>query len=268
MTFFTKIYDFMFYESVTPKLFGWFHIVSVILVALLAIVIFKLFGNADDKTLRRFLFAVWIVLILGEIYREVCFSLDIVGGVIKWDYAWFIFPFQMCSAPLYSLPFVIFLPDSKVRDGFIAFLSFFAIFGGLVVMFYPGDLFIGVIGSNVQSILHHGMQLIIGMLLTWNKKSEINIKHYLKGSVTFLAFVCVAMILNVSVYHIFQANGISDTFNMFYISPYFNCTLPVLSLVTQAVGNWIGAPLYVLVYLLIGFIIYTASRLIVKKISK
>lgn len=268
MTFLANFYEFLYQEGEAPELFGWFHIVSVIFFILTTVLVALWLGNGNDKHVRRFLFVAWLLLVVGEIYREVCFSLDLINGEFSWDYAWYQFPFQLCSSPLYALPFVIFLPDSKLRDGFMSFLTFFSFFGGVAVMIYPSDIFISTIGINIQSIIHHGTQVVIGVLLLCQKKKELSPKYFLRGLYVFFGFVSVAMILNIVGYNLLQANGMDDTFNMYFISPYFDCTLPVLSLVTERTANWVGAPLYVTVFPLIAFIVYTVERLIVKKACK
>ena len=93
-----KLYEFLFYRAEVPKLFGTFHIVSFILIAVATALAVKFLSNADDKTIRRFMLLVWISLVIGEIYREVAFSLRLIDGELKWEYAWYLFPFQMFLA--------------------------------------------------------------------------------------------------------------------------------------------------------------------------
>ena len=52
--------------------------------------------------------------------------------------------------------------------------------------------------------------------------------------------------MNLTVYNIFQSFGIADEFNMFYISPYLECSLPVYSLVHNAVPFPVNLMIYIL----------------------
>ena len=62
------------------------------------------------------------------------------------------------------------------------------------------------------------------------------------------------MILNVT----FVKSGITggSTFNMFFISPYFPCTLPVLSEIYPVVPYPVFLLLYVLGFITLGFIFF------------
>ena len=57
---------------------------------------------------------------------------------------------------------------------------------------------------------------------------KINYKTIIKGTYIFIALFLIAFSLNVIVYNTNIANG--DEFNMFYIGPYYECTLPLVSL--------------------------------------
>ncbi len=266
--FWQNLYNIIFYSTGFPKIFGAFHIASIIVVILATVFATYKLKDASEQTFRKFLLIIWIVLWVGEIYREVCFSLSLSGGEFVWDYAWFIFPFQLCSSPLYALPFVIFLKESKLRDGFLCFLSLWSFFGGASVMIYAGDVFLNVLGVSIQAMVHHGAQVLIGVLIAVRNGKKMNLKYFLGGLYVYLGFLGTAMLLNVAVYHIFAAKGITDTFNMFFISPYFPCTLPVLSQIHAATSWGVVFPIYVLGFVLVAFIIYLAQKWLVTRFGK
>ena len=261
--------DFIFYRTDIARIFGWFHIASFIIV-LGACIFAGIYGKKfSDKNFRKALLIVWIVLIIGEIYRELAFGLSLDGDRYVFNYAWFVFPFQLCSSPLYALPFVIFLPEGKIRDGFMAFLVTFSFFGGVTVMFYPGDVFYYVVGVSIQAMVHHGSQVFVGILTVSHVKERLNRSFYLKGGAVLLGFMSVAMILNISVYHILRANGLSDTFNMYFISPYFPTTLPILSSIqSQGAPYPVVVLIYVCTLLLAATLIALAQHYIVKALSE
>ena len=266
--FWQNLYNFLFQTADVPPSYGAFHLISLALVlACTALAVWKL-ADAPDKTFRRFLLIVWCVLVVGEIYRELCLSLTLTDGVFGWDYAWYIFPFQLCSSPLYILPFVIFLKEGRVRDGFLCFMALWSFFGGAAVMLYPGDVVCAFVGINVQAMIHHGSQLLIGVLIAVRCGRRMDLKYYLSGLYVFMGYLATAMILNVTVYHYLRANGMGDTFNMMFISPYFPCTLPVLSSIHAATSWGVVFPIYVLGFALVAFIIFLAERFLVKKFRK
>lgn len=262
------LYKFFFVTTEIPKFLGLFHILSLITLGLLIFLVFKKFNNLTDEKFRRIMFYIWIFIVLGEIYREICFSLALTDDGFTFNYAWYMFPFQMCSAPLYALPLIAFLPSGKVRDGVMAYMSTFSMFGGLSVMIYVGDVYTVFLGSNIQSMTHHGLQVLIGLMVILHNKDRYNKHFFLRGLCTFGAALCIAMTLNVVGYHALRAAGKGDTFNMFYISPYFKCTLPILSAIHEATSYLVVLPLYILAFSLIALLMFTITSLIIKKCSK
>ena len=64
----------------------------------------------------------------------------------------------------------------------------------------------------------------------------------------------MALILDVSFYRLGFIGD--ETFNMFYISPYFDCTLPILSEIYKQVPYIAFLGIYIVGFVLAAFIIY------------
>lgn len=172
-----------------------------------------------------------MIIVFLEIVKEIEYSSYFENEVQLWDYPWYIFLFQLCSTPLYILPFVVFVKNKKIRQYFISYMMTFSLFGDLAVYAYPNDVFVETTIINFQTMIHHGMQIVLGIFLVVVYRKQYDFKFFLKGILVFVGLSITAMALNVSMYHIFQNKGLDDTFNMFFVSPYFDCTLPVLSLI-------------------------------------
>ena len=158
MNFFERILIGLKGKMPEPTNYGWFHLMFVVL-AIAAIVLLCIFArNLKDKTFRRIIMWCWIVMLVLEIYKQLIYSVHEYDGQAYWRYQWYAFPFQLCSTPLYLLPFVAFMKEGKVRDSIISFICTFAMFGGLVVFLYPNDVFVETIGINFQTMIHHGLQ--------------------------------------------------------------------------------------------------------------
>ena len=92
---------------------------------------------------------------------------------------------------------------------------------------------------------------------------EIN-KQNLKGAlIVFLVFTFVAEILNIFIYNMGILNG--ETFNMFYISPYFKSTLPVFDVIQENVPFIIFLFIYILAISIGATIIYKLAYFIKSK---
>ncbi len=255
------LYNFLYYEiDEAPSTFGLFHLCSLVALVIAVFSVIKFYSGKSDRAFRMIMFAIWLTLVIGEIYREICFSVSYENGTAIFDYAWYQFPFQLCSSPLYALPFVIFLPDGRLRDGFAAFLATFSLFGGLAVMAYPGNVMIDVLGISIQSMVHHGLQVLIAFFVAKRFRERYNASFINKGIFVFLGFLAVAMILNVSAYLIFKATGIEDTFNMFYVSPFFEGSLPILSTIQENTSGWLMLPLYTVLFVPTGYFIFHIEK--------
>lgn len=254
MNFFEKILNALEGTMNTPGNYGWFHIMFMLIVIATTVLLCKFFRNSSDKTFRKIILIGWIIIVVLEIYKQLIFSFEYDNGVSTWDFSWYSFPFQLCSTPIYALPFIVFLKDGKVRNAFISYTATFALFGGVAVMFYPNDVFIETIGINIQTMIHHGSQVVFGIFISVRYLKDLNWKFVLRGIPVFVVFLLIAYGLNIGMYHYFQNNGIDATFNMFYIGPYYECTLPVLSGIYPKVPYIVFALIYVLGFALIAFI--------------
>ena len=104
----------------------------------------------------------------------------------------------------------------------------------------------------------------MGALYAVRYRQRTNKKYFFGGIAVFVAMVGIAMVMNLVVYRIFLANGITETFNMFYISPHFDCTLPVLSIVWEMVPYAIFVCCYFFGFILAAAIMF----LLLKAVSK
>ena len=222
-----------------PKLYGWYHILCLLLTVALTVFLIRKFKDCDDKVFRKIVLTAWILMVVFEAYKQVVNSFNTETDA--WKYLWYYFPFQFCSSPLYTLPFVAFLRDGKVRDAFIAFTMSFAFFGGLVVMLYPGDVFQGCIGINIQTMVHHASQVIIGIFVAVHQRRKYSKKFFLSAIIVFAVIVVIAIMFNV-VGHIFIPE---EGLNMFFVGPYVPSALPVFSIIYPLIP-W---PLFLAIYI-------------------
>ena len=269
MNFFEKFLHFFEGVMERPTNYSWFHLLFMGLVIIATAFFCIKFRDAKDGTIRRIVLICWIVMVVLEIYKQLSFSLSVDENLIaSWTYNWYAFPFQLCSTPLYVLPFIAFMKDTKIRDCFLSYISSFSLFGGLAVYFYPNDVFTSEIAINIQTMVHHGIQVFLGIFLFVYSRRKANFKFYLKGIPVFAVLVALAIGSNEIVYAIFQSKGMSDTFNMFYISRHFDCTLPILADIYKKVSFLPFVLIYIIGFVIVSiavfFIILGITRLVQK----
>ena len=148
-------------------------------------------------------------------------------------------------------PFIIFLKDGPVRNAFMVFFSSFSFFAGLAVMIYPNDVYIAYLGIDIQTMVHHGSMVAIGILVAAHNRNRTTKKHLLGSLFIFYGFAIVAMILNIT---------LKNDVNLFYISPYYDCTLPVLSIIHDLVPYPAFLAIYVVGFSGVSALFYSIEK--------
>ena len=244
-------------EMPVPRAYGWFHLLWIGLIAAFTVFLCVRMRDCSDKVFRRFCLIVFIVLVVADLYRQIVFDLvgyDAEAGEFIVRYGWYAFPFQLCSSPHYILPFIIWMKDGKARDACISFMCFFSTLGGVCVFLFPDSCFTYCLGVNIQTMLHHGMQIALGVFFAVRERKRLGLKFFAQGIPVFLSLAAIAMVLNVVVHHaiILKVGG---AFDMFYISPYYNSGLPLIG----ALKASLPYPVFLLLY----FIGITAGALMI-----
>lgn len=262
-------YNFLAWLSGTfteePGNYGWFHLMFVAIIIVATFLICHFFKDAKDKTYRRIVLFTWLIIVIFEIYKEVIFSFHINKEDISqstWSYQWDAFPYQFCSTPLYVLPFIAFLPDSNkvcywIRRACMYFTATFAFFGGFAVYVYPNAVFIPTIGICIQTMVHHGSQVLLGIYTAVYMRKNFEIKEAWTAVCVFAVLSGIAILLNETVIYLLPKKTV---FNMFYISRHFECILPILQDVYLAVPYALFLPIYLLGFTLVGAIIFFSEK--------
>ncbi len=246
-----------------PVSYGWFHLMFAAIIAALSVLLWMKGRRCSKKAERRVVFAAWAVMAVLEIYKQVNFTFSVNGETVEAHYQWYAFPFQMCSMPLYILPWIAFFPKGRVRDGCISFMAFFSLFAGLCTYVYPEQVFISTVGINIQTMVHHGLQIAMGVFLISCERDKLSLRFFKKGFFVFLVTVAAAALLNEVFCPLCVPEG--ETFNMFYISSRFESTLPVLSLLNGKVPSLVQAAAYVVCYTLCALLMYLLALIMTRK---
>lgn len=240
-----------------PGNYSPFHLCALALVILTTVLLCLFARKVKDKHFRLIVFLFWIVLILFETYKQIIFSFRYNDGQPTWDYQWYAFPFQMCSSPIYILPFIFLSKENSViRRAAVAYSATYVLFAGMAVMLYPNDVFIRTIGINIQTMVWHGSQVILGVYFLSRYAEKLNMRFFLGGAVVFLCMTAVAIALDLTVPRFIG----DETFNMFYVSPLFPSTLPVLSMIYPKVPWVVFFLLYLIDFTLVAFLVFLAAK--------
>ena len=244
MGFLEKIICFLQGEMETPQLFGWFHIMWLAITALAVFLLCRFAKDAEGRSLDGILRGFAILCIVLEVYKQIVYSFDYnaAAGVGSWDFEWYAFPFQFCSMPMYAALAASFMKEGRVKNALLSYLATFGMLAGILVMFYPASVFIGMIGINIQTMVHHGGQLAIGLYLLICRKIKLKWRSMLGASAVFLVMIAIAELLNLWA----ELSGLEETFNMFFIRYGEPATLPVYEMLYPGVLSY---PVFLLAYI-------------------
>ena len=254
-------------EMERPGLFSWFHLLFLALILVATVLVSVLGRNAKYSTYRRILFFGWLLLIVMEVVKQLVRTFH-YGSPSYWEYDFYHLPFHMCSMPLYLLP-IVFLTPEKKRSSFTeaieGFLSLYVLFAGLLVVLYNDVVMSTLTYTNIQSMIHHGTQVVLGVYILVYRRACFSLKTWAKSIPVFL-FLCLAAILvNCSV-HV-----LTDGIDMFYLNPFSVTSVPGASYLQGTYGFWVYLLLYLLALTgvaLLTYGIYSLIRLIVNSAKK
>ena len=245
-----------------PEVISWFHFIALIPIIALAILIPLFFRNSEEKIYKKILFIFWVVLIILEIFKELVKSFH-YGNPSYWEYSVRDFPFSICSMPYYFIPIILFVNKEKhpkIVDAATGYLCLITLAAGIVVCIYPKMATSTLIYINVQTFIHHGSQVVLGIFIfVWNRKN-ITIKTFYRSLIAFLITAVIAIIINVAFYPRF--------INMFFINPTRITNLPVGDIIQEKTGY----PVYLIAFLsviaLMTYLTYLVETSIYKAVIK
>lgn len=269
MEFIKKVLVFLDTDMPTPTLYGWYHLMWLGIMVAATVFLCRKFGRSSDKTIGRVVFFTAVIVALFEVYKQVNYTFVVEDGKINTDYQWYIFPFQFCSMPMYVGLLTGVFRKGRVHNALYAFLSTYAIFAGLCVMAYPGDVFTSTIGVNIETMFCHASMIPIGILLMYSGKVEVKHRTILKAIPVFVSALFLANLFNEIAY--FSGLLERESFNMFYISRHLEGHLPVYSNVQAVVPYPFCLIIYILGFTLAAYImmlIYMGVSALCKKLCK
>ncbi len=260
-----KIIRFLDSEMETPEMYEWFHLLFFALSLVCALLFCFFFKNPSEKTVRRILLITSVIVIILEIYKQFNFSFTYDGEKITFDYQWYAFPFQFCSTPMYVGLLAALIKNKRVHQSLCAYLATFALFAGAGVMFYPSTVFISTIGINIQTMICHGSMISIGIFLLYSNYVKSEHKTILKAIPVFGIAVMAAVFMNEIAY--FSGLLKAEDFNMFFVSPHCEPSLPVYSLIQPLVPFPVSLVIYILGFSIAAYAVLLIS-IFLKKLFK
>lgn len=261
------------FEMERPSCYGPFHLCWLLASAVLVVFLSVRKEKDHERTLKTILLVYGIPALLLELTKQIIwsYSYDPAAGVGHWDYQWYAAPFQLCTTPIITCLISAFLKKGKLRDCLLSFTAFATILGSIATALYPESCFVRTVLVDIHTMYLHFGSLVVSLYLLISGEIKPTFRNLLRAWLTFLVFAAIALAMDLAVYHSgLLGSGLEkETFNMFYISPYFVSVLPVF----DGIWTWANDRNLYIVFLLIYLfaicagagIVWLIARLFYKK---
>lgn len=234
------------WTMVPPQPYGAFHLIFFLVGLLVVTAAAWQLRNANEKQNKIILWTFGGILLVFEIYKQLFYTYVIGGGA----YQWWIFPFQLCSVPMYLCIIAPFLKDGKLKNSLYDFMLAFNMMGGFVAFLEPSGLIHEYWTLTIHAFTWHLMILFIGLYLGFSKRAGRRLSDYKKAVYIFIVLCVIAFAINLIFW-----KAASGDINMFYVGPRISPIIVFKSIATQY-GWYVNTPLYMCALCLGAFIFY------------
>lgn len=203
--------------------------------------------KVGDKGNKAILLTVGIFLVLTEIYKQMFYIFVLNPGE---GYPWWIFPFQLCSIPMYFCIIIPFLKKGKLQRAMYNFTVVYNLLGGAIAFIEPSGLLHGHWTLTMHSLIWHMILVFVGLYIGFSGHACSEKGDYKSATVTFLVLCVIAFAINC----IFRRVS-RGTINMFFIGPSVS-SLIIVKQIGEMFGWYVGTLCYIPAVCLGGFAVY------------
>ncbi len=222
------------WEMAVPRAYGTFHLSFTVVGLALSVCLAFALRNLGEKGNRRFLMGTGLFLAACEIYKQLFYCCFIHSG----SYAWWIFPFQLCSVPMY-LCILAPLVKGRLRQGMYDFMMIYNLLGGFMAFIEPSGINHGYWTLTLHAYIWHMSLVFVGLYLLISGRGRRTMAGYRGATWTFLALCGVAFCINLLLW---RPSG--GDINMFFVGPK-NSSLIVFKQISEQFGWYISTLLYI-----------------------
>lgn len=238
-----------------PQAYGAFHLLFFLIGLAVVIGLAYLLSKANDKQNKIILIVSASVLLVFEIYKQLFYYYVIGNG----SYQWWIFPFQLCSAPMYLCFVAVFLKPGKIQNAIFNFMLAFNLMSGFIAFLEPSGLTHEYWTLTIHAFTWHLLIVFVGLYLGMSGRAGRTFKEYKGASIVFAILCGIAFIINVSLWKVSN-----HSVNMFYVGP-VNSPLIVFKQISESIGWYFNTLLYIPCLCLAAFLFFMPFCLVYKR---
>ena len=239
----------------TPKAYGVFHLSFTLVGFFVCGLLAYRLRNISRKANRRLLIGIGIFLMLAEIYKQLLYCLTIHES----GYPWWIFPFQLCSVPMYLCVITPLLKPGKLQSSLYTFMMLYNLLGGAISFAEPSGLLSSYVTLTAHSMVWHMLLVFIGLYLMFSGLGGRSAKDYKHSTYVFLSLCLVAFTINL----VFRDVS-GGSINMFFLGP-SNTSIAVFKQIAEHFGWYVSTAIYIPAICLGAYLILRIIRLVPNK---
>ena len=252
----------------TPRVYGAFHLWTAVF-GILAAAVSAAAVSANLRRrcrlggqnmymhgfIRKIDLCAGIVLIVSEIYKQLFCYYIVNDG----QYDWHLFPFQLCSLPMYLCLILPWIRSEKLWAILNTFMVDFNLMGASMVFVDPSGIFSSYVTLTIHGILWHLIIIFIGLVSGLTHQADTkHLKGFTKGLPVFAAACCGALLINIAAH---PYGGAA----MFYIDPNTPSVQLVFKDIAAVFGIAAGNIVYIFAMLLGGFVCHVCFWIFQRK---
>ena len=218
-----------------PKAYGAFHLIFTFVGLAVCILLAYVLRKTGKRGNRIVLTSVGVFLLLTEIYKQLFYCYHIGEG----SYQWWIFPFQLCSVPMYLCLIAPLLKPCKLSHGMYSFMMNYNLLGGFMAFVEPSGIVHGYWTLTLHAFIWHMLLVFVGLYIGFSGRGGWETKDYWMATKTFLGLCVVAFAINLLFWDVSEG-----TINMFFLGPK-DSSLAVFKDIAKNFGWYVSTALYI-----------------------
>ncbi len=237
-----------------PAAYGPFHLLFLLFGLGISTALAFALRRSGPARCRHILLGVGVFLIVCEVYK-LLFYYYVIG---RGSFQWWVFPFQLCSIPMYLCLAVNLTRSERARSAICTFLCTYNLLGGFLALLETSGLSHEYWTLTLHGFLWHTLLVFLGLLVIATGNGPRSLRDFGRATALFLMLCCAAFAINLA---FFRASG--GQINMFFIGPASN-PLIVYKDVAARFGWYAATALYIPCVCLGAGLVYAAEHLLTR----
>lgn len=245
------------WEIEVPAAYGPFHLTFMLLGFVFSGFAAWKLRKLGDRGNRVLLLAIGIFLVISEVYKQLLYELVVEPEP---GYRWGIFPFQLCSIPMYLCLLIPALRPGRVQKSLYCFLMTYNLLGGFVAFLEPSGLLHGHWTLTLHALIWHMMLVFLGLYIALSGRGCRDNRDYRDATVVFCILCAVAFAINCGFWELSR-----HEIKMFFVGP-GNSPIIVFQEISERFGWYVSTVLYIPCVCLGAFLIHKLLTFVNKKL--